>query len=65
MQRQEVLLTELARLAKEGFAKAEEEWEKSVIAWGAWTSTLHPHPLTDPSCRQTTREAACRSRIRR
>ncbi|KAF9456909.1 hypothetical protein BDZ94DRAFT_1314708 [Collybia nuda] len=33
MQRQEVLLTELARLAKEGFAKAEEEWEKSVVAW--------------------------------
>ncbi|KAF8883557.1 hypothetical protein BD779DRAFT_1443838, partial [Infundibulicybe gibba] len=33
MQRQEVLLVELARLAREGFARAEEEWEKSVMAW--------------------------------
>lgn len=49
MQRQEVLLTELARLAKDGFAKAEEEWEKSVIAWGAWNPTHFVLVLTYPA----------------
>ncbi|KAF4612449.1 hypothetical protein D9613_003978 [Agrocybe pediades] len=31
--RQEVLLKQLKQLADEGFEKAKEEWEKSVIAW--------------------------------
>ncbi|GLB44449.1 putative HPC2 and ubinuclein domain containing protein [Lyophyllum shimeji] len=33
MERQEALLAELAEQAKAGFAKAEEEWEKAVLAW--------------------------------
>ncbi|KAF9269548.1 hypothetical protein L218DRAFT_890165 [Marasmius fiardii PR-910] len=33
VQRQEVLLKELKRHADEGFARAEEEWEKSCAAW--------------------------------
>lgn len=32
--RQEQLLRELKTLTNEGFQKAEEEWTKSVIAWG-------------------------------
>lgn len=32
--RQTELLDELAVITKEGFAKAQEEWEKSVTAWG-------------------------------
>ncbi|KAG5640685.1 hypothetical protein DXG03_007535 [Asterophora parasitica] len=32
-ERQDALLVELAAQAKEGFAKAEEEWERSVLAW--------------------------------
>ena len=34
-ERQNELLAELAELTKEGFAKAQEEWEKSVAIWGA------------------------------
>lgn len=34
MQRQETLLADLAEQASTGFAKAKEEWEKSVVAWG-------------------------------
>ena len=37
MERQNELLTELADLTKEGFAKAQEEWEKSVAIWGMQT----------------------------
>lgn len=33
MKQQDELLEELAQLAKDGFAKAQEEWEKSVAAW--------------------------------
>ncbi|EDR09474.1 uncharacterized protein LACBIDRAFT_319105 [Laccaria bicolor S238N-H82] len=33
VERQEILLNELAELARLGFAKAEEEWERSVVAW--------------------------------
>ncbi|KAJ3809483.1 hypothetical protein F5876DRAFT_43758 [Lentinula aff. lateritia] len=33
VERQDALLTELKRQADEGFAKAEDEWEKSVVAW--------------------------------
>ncbi|KAJ3899300.1 hypothetical protein F5879DRAFT_811146 [Lentinula edodes] len=33
VERQDALLTELRRQADEGFAKAEDEWEKSVVAW--------------------------------
>jgi len=33
-ERQNELLAELAELTKEGFAKAQEEWEKSVAVWG-------------------------------
>ncbi|KAF9529895.1 hypothetical protein CPB83DRAFT_851765 [Crepidotus variabilis] len=32
-ERQEILLKQLDELAKDGFSKAEEEWEKSVQAW--------------------------------
>lgn len=32
-ERSDTLLAELKRLADEGFNKAEEEWEKSVLAW--------------------------------
>lgn len=32
--RQDELLSELSAMADEGFDKAEEEWEKSVVAWG-------------------------------
>jgi len=34
MARQETLLEELTEHATAGFAKAEEEWEKSVVAFG-------------------------------
>lgn len=34
VQRQEALLQELKKHADEGFAKAEEEWEKTCAAWG-------------------------------
>ncbi|KAL4077536.1 hypothetical protein J3A83DRAFT_4087986 [Scleroderma citrinum] len=40
--RQDVLLDQLARLTKEGFPKAQEEWEKSVAAW---RESLSPPPL--------------------
>ncbi|TFK33342.1 hypothetical protein BDQ12DRAFT_442036 [Crucibulum laeve] len=33
MERQDALLRELKQLADEGFPKAEEEWEKAVVAW--------------------------------
>ncbi|KIK31751.1 hypothetical protein CY34DRAFT_814532, partial [Suillus luteus UH-Slu-Lm8-n1] len=33
--RQDELLQQLVGLMKEGFSKAQEEWEKSVVAWGA------------------------------
>jgi hypothetical protein len=33
--RQDELLQQLTALTKEGFPKAQEEWEKSVVAWGA------------------------------
>ncbi|KAL4242679.1 hypothetical protein ABKN59_011519 [Abortiporus biennis] len=33
VQRQNAILEELAELAKEGFPKAKEEWEKNVLAW--------------------------------
>ncbi|KAF8154221.1 hypothetical protein B0H34DRAFT_720972 [Crassisporium funariophilum] len=32
-QRQDVLLGQLAELARVGFTKAQEEWEKNVVAW--------------------------------
>jgi len=32
-ERQDVLLGQLKQMAQDGFAKAEEEWEKSVVAW--------------------------------
>ena len=35
-----MLLKELAEQAKAGFAKAEEEWEKSVQAWGEWVHAV-------------------------
>lgn len=34
VERQSELLEDLKKLAQEGFPKAQEEWEKSVIAWG-------------------------------
>jgi len=34
LQTQETLLVELLHLAKEGFPKAQEEYEKSVATWG-------------------------------
>ncbi|KAF8182890.1 hypothetical protein BJ912DRAFT_1061445 [Pholiota molesta] len=41
-ERQDVLLAQLAQLAREGFEKAKEEWEKSVVAWGrCFISSLH------------------------
>ena len=33
VKRQEEILTELKALADEGFPKAEEEWNKNVVAW--------------------------------
>ncbi|KAJ3506870.1 hypothetical protein NLJ89_g6624 [Agrocybe chaxingu] len=33
-ERENTLMAQLTELAQKGFAKAEEEWEKSVIAWG-------------------------------
>ncbi|KAK7450105.1 hypothetical protein VKT23_012987 [Stygiomarasmius scandens] len=33
VERQEALLTQLKKDADEGFSRAEEEWEKSVVAW--------------------------------
>ena len=40
MARQETLLEGLAEQAEAGFAKAEEEWEKSVVAFGACLFSL-------------------------
>lgn len=54
--RQTELLDELATLTKEGFPKAKEEWEKSVIAWG--TSHDHRfHAYTNSTRREETRKA--------
>ncbi len=36
--RQEELLGELRKVTEDGFQKAEEEWGKSVQAWGVWSS---------------------------
>ncbi|KAK7439167.1 hypothetical protein VKT23_017657 [Stygiomarasmius scandens] len=33
IEREEVLLTQLKKKADEGFTRAEEEWERSVVAW--------------------------------
>jgi hypothetical protein len=40
-QRQDALLVDLAAQAEAGFSKAEEEWEKSVVAWGTSPFSLH------------------------
>jgi fructosamine-3-kinase len=37
-QRQDTLLVGLAAQVEAGFSKAEEEWEKSVVAWGTFFS---------------------------
>ena len=39
--RQNALIEDLRGLANEGFVKAKEEWEKSVMQWGA--SSPRPH----------------------
>jgi len=39
VERQEALLNQLKKEADEGFSRAEEEWEKSVVAWGEFA---HP-----------------------
>ncbi len=41
-ERQDVLLAQLATLAKDGFEKAKEEWERSVVAWGASNAYTYP-----------------------
>ncbi|KAG6826944.1 hypothetical protein H0H92_013821 [Tricholoma furcatifolium] len=46
VQRQETLLTELKEQADAGFPKAQEEWEKAVIAWDKRKSKMQ---ATDPS----------------
>ncbi|KAG1777957.1 hypothetical protein EV702DRAFT_1196760 [Suillus placidus] len=43
--RQDELLQQLAGLTTEGFSKAQEEWEKSVVAWDRVT---HPDRLIPP-----------------
>jgi hypothetical protein len=40
VERQNVLLEELGRLAQEGFHKAQEEWERSVSMWGSYFPSL-------------------------
>jgi hypothetical protein len=35
LQKQDALLEELTSLARDGFAMAQEEWEKSMAVWGA------------------------------
>jgi hypothetical protein len=41
VKRQDELLVELKAAADEGFSRAKEEWERSVVAWGnadrVWT----------------------------
>jgi hypothetical protein len=44
--RQDELLQQLAVLTKEGFSKAQEEWEKSVVAWGASRPILFGYLIT-------------------
>ena len=39
------MLAELAVQAKEGFAKAEEEWERSAVAWGKSFFSLSFRPF--------------------
>jgi hypothetical protein len=34
VKRQDELLVELKAVADEGFPRAKEEWERSVVAWG-------------------------------
>jgi hypothetical protein len=34
LKRQDELLVELKAAADEGFPRAKEEWERSVVAWG-------------------------------
>lgn len=48
-ERQDVLLAQLATLAKDGFEKAKEEWERSVVAWGASNAYTYFVSLTS-SC---------------
>jgi hypothetical protein len=37
VKRQDELLVELKAAADEGFPRAQEEWERSVVAWGKHT----------------------------
>lgn len=39
------MLSELAELTKEGFVKAQEEWEKSVAVWGTELVVCSPPRL--------------------
>lgn len=48
-QRQETLLEDLAAQAEAGFSKAEEEWEKSVVAWGTFYVHFLPLFTSNPS----------------
>lgn len=38
--RQQEILKQLQDLATAGFAKAKDEWEKSVVAWGMFMCAL-------------------------
>lgn len=40
LERSNELLKGLEKLAQEGFPKAKEEWEKSVLAWGTFVRSV-------------------------
>ncbi len=44
--RQETLLEELAVQATEGFPKADEEWDRTIAAWGTCMRLIMERSLT-------------------
>jgi hypothetical protein len=46
VKRQDELLVELKTTADEGFPRAKEEWERSIVAWGNDLA-----PAAEPRCR--------------
>lgn len=59
--RQETLLEELAVQATEGFPKAEEEWDRTIAAWGTCMRLIMERSLTFFSCRADKRQEKARA----
>lgn len=51
------MLEELRVMAEEGFPKAKEEWEKSVVAWGKFIFCFSIRNVLIVPCRETSGES--------